>query len=512
LRTLFCSMADCVKSVDRQGRVLDMNPAGLRMVAAKTLDDVKGETATKLIAAPHHARFQDAVRRVFRGESVSAEYEVVALDGTRRWMHQVAIPFRDPNGDGSVTEMLAVTRDITDRMHTLEDQMRLREQAIEASHAKSEFLANMSHEIRTPLNGVLGMAQLLRRTDLDEQQKRYLDTLLSSGEALLGVISDVLDLSRIEAGMMRLQPGPVNLPGLMQTAVNSVRGTARLKGLEVLLDVDPALEPDLNCDEKRLRQILLNLAGNAVKFTDCGEVRLEARLSADQRWVQISVSDSGPGIAAADQERIFERFSQGQSDVARLHEGSGLGLAISRELAHLMGGRVEVHSTLGEGATFTLTLPYVRYVSDAPERAGTQPETVVLKDGRPIKVLLVEDNPTNLEVMCEHLTACGCTVFTARDGMSGVSGVCDAENVDVVLLDLHMPGMSGEDTMKRLQALDCLCSRSPICFVTADVSVETRDRLLDQGAKRVLHKPLDLDTLYQTVLELSGAHAVAMKP
>ena len=355
LEAIVRSITECIKSVDQDCRLVDMNPAGLALIGANCLGQVKGANVLDLIDPAYHETFKEGVRRVFAGETVDQQFQIISFDGTRRWMHQMAVPFRDPDGDGSVTEMIAVTRDVTARVEGEIERERLKEEAIIANKAKSEFLANMSHEIRTPLNGVMGMAQLLQMSSLDSHQHHNLKILISSGSSLLSIIDDILDVSKIEAGMMTFQETPFSLRSTIAATRDAINGVALMKGLTVEIDIAPGLPDHVLGDEARVRQILLNLVGNAVKFTETGGVQLKAFWN-DGRF-RADVIDSGPGVPKNKRDQIFDRFRQASEGLTRTSDGSGLGLAICKELAALADGSVGLADTQPEqGAHFWLDI------------------------------------------------------------------------------------------------------------------------------------------------------------
>ncbi len=376
----------------------------------------------------------------------------------------------------------------------------LRERAEMAKLAKSRFLANMSHEIRTPLNGVLGMTQLLQRTTLDARQQLYAETIRTSGRALLGLINDVLDISRIEAGQLALKRERFSLDAMLASARDTVLAPAVEKGLALDIVRDPSAPAQLLGDETRVRQILINLLGNAVKFTDAGRVELGAAPCGGDR-VRLWVSDTGPGVPENLQERIFERFQQADASRARSHEGAGLGLAIARDLAVLMGGRLWLESTPGEGATFCVELPADAGAQSAGSAA--RPRSVKAAAGR--RVLVVDDNAVSREVVVLGLQAEGYETAEAASGPAALRTVAESPPFDLIILDLHMPDMPGEETFRRLRSLAHASAQAPVLFVTADADARVGERLEALGAAGRVLKPVDLD-------ELCEAVARAMEP
>lgn len=391
--------------------------------------------------------------------------------------------FQDISSEKEYEQLLAQSRDAADR----------------ANKAKSDFLANMSHEIRTPLNGVLGMAKLLAKSELNEKQGFYVDTLLHSGQALLSLLENVLDISRIEAGELILEVDDFDLNRMAGEAIKAVAGIALNKGLTLEMEVEPSLAPVRRGDMRRLRQVLINLLGNAVKFTEQGSVELRVRPGAGDD-VEFEVADTGPGLAPDQQESIFSRFTQADNSNTRKHEGTGLGLAICKELVELAGGEITLQSEVGKGATFRFTWP-LPVVDGAPEcrNRDLSPASIhgTARDG---VVLVVEDNETNLAVLDDALRSAGHDVVQARNGLEALDVVTSVD-VSVILMDLHMPRMNGEEAIKRIRAMPEPISSVPIVTLSADATVETNRKIKALNVQRSFTKPLDLDAVVGEVDE-----------
>jgi two-component system, sensor histidine kinase and response regulator len=382
--------------------------------------------------------------------------------------------------------------------HQLDDARR---KAEEATAAKGGFLATMSHEIRTPMNGVLGMMALLDQTRLDRGQREYLDTARRSGEALLGIIDDILDLSKLEAGRMGVDAMPFAPRSAIDDVAALLRPLARDKGVELELMVGDDVPDRLTGDDRRVRQILLNLVGNALKFTAHGFVRIEATMDTDEsgaRWLRVAIRDSGIGIDDLALSRLFTEFTQADTSTTRRFGGTGLGLAISRRLATLMGGSVLVASALGVGSTFTLVLPAVAAaepdVQDAAAGAA-RPATVAK---RRAVVLLVEDNPVNQLVATRMLQLEGCEVDLAANGAEAVARA-RGRVYDLILMDCHMPVMDGFEATRRLHAELTATSRPPIVALTASVLDEDRELCRQAGMDAALAKPLQRAALAEAL-------------
>jgi CheY-like chemotaxis protein len=382
-----------------------------------------------------------------------------------------------------------------------------------ANDAKSAFLATMSHEIRTPLNGILGMAQAMRVERLTDAQRDQLDVIRQSGEALLAILNDVLDLSKIEAGKLELETIEFSLDDLVMGAQSAFTAIANRKGLSFGLALGDAAGR-YRGDPTRLRQILYNLISNAVKFTECGEVRVSAGY--DRGELRIAVRDTGIGITPEAASRIFEPFIQADSATVRRHGGTGLGLSICRQLAELMGGGMSVESRPGEGATFTLTAPLARVASDetaitSAQQAGGEPEAAPLPPALSLRILAAEDNPTNRLVLKTILHQVGLHPRFAEDGMQAVEA-WRAGEFDLILMDVQMPQLSGVEATRRIRAAEMTAGRSrvPIVGLTANAMSHQLEEYRAAGMDDVLTKPIELPKLIgvlQRFLEAGAALA-----
>ena len=432
------------------------------------------------------------------------EYRLRAKDGSYRWVLARGQALWDQ--DGRAVRMVGSHTDITERKLAEEALQHAKEQAEMASRAKSEFLANMSHEIRTPMNGVLGMIELVLDSELAAEQREFLDTAKHSAHSLLSLINDILDLSKIEADKLELARAPFSIRQSVDEAVRMLAVTARQKGLTLNIDIAADVPECLVADAVRLRQILSNLVGNAIKFTDRGYVTVRVSIEQSSNGgasLHFLVRDSGIGIPEEQQACIFEPFRQADGSTTRRHEGTGLGLAICTRLVQLMGGRLWVESRAGEGSTFHFTAPFEH------SRAGeaNQPGAAAARDvstlaaalhpasAISLRVLVAEDNAVNQNLVRSVLKKDGHAVQLAGNGRE-VLAALEGSRFDLILMDVQMPGMDGFEATAAIRKAERVTgSHVPIVAITAHAMQGDRERCLEAGMDEYLTKPIDLAKL-----------------
>jgi len=386
---------------------------------------------------------------------------------------------------------IAFARDISYRVRAERELIEARDQARAGEKAKSRFLAVMSHEIRTPMNGMLGNMSLLRETALTSEQEGYLGKMETSGDLLLSHVNDVLDIARYEDGKPVVRYRPTRLREVIDSAVDSMRASAEERGNSLTLIYSGPKRGWVHSDPGRIQQILLNLLSNAIKFTDNGSIIVDVRCKTGSDQVEIHVKDDGIGIAEPDLDRVFEDFFTQDDSFARKTEGTGLGLGIVRRIADAMGGDISVTSTLGEGATFSLKLPIPASEppEDAEPPAPKMADAVEQNTTDMLKVLVVEDNQINRDVVRAMLTREGHIVEEAHDGQSGVEKASEKE-FDLILMDISMPVLDGREATRKIRAGKGASAKSPIVALTAHVLPENVSEFLGLGMQDVLPKPL----------------------
>jgi PAS domain S-box-containing protein len=435
-------------------------------------------------------------RAIMEARPIALELINHRRDG-RRFVNELRVsPVFDTTG--RLACFVGIQHDVTERAKAERATARARRAAERANAEKSAFLAFMSHEIRTPLNGVLGTVSLLLDTGLDAEQRAYAETARRCGEAMLHTLNEILDLSRVESGRLALERTPFALADPVREVLDLLAPAVAEKGIRLHATLDPALPARVVGDPGRLRQVLLNLADNAVKFTSQGQV--EISLAAREGRLVASVSDTGIGMSPAVQARLFRRFQQGEASHARRFGGSGLGLMICKKLVELMGGQIAVESIPGQGSSFTFDLPLVPVADSGtpPGHLSPAPVAARVPPGARGRLLLAEDGQANTLVAAAILRKAGYSVDLARDGAEAVAAASSG-TYDLVLMDVRMPGMDGFAATAAIRAIKGPASRVPILALTASVLPQDVDRCLAAGMDGHVAKPLDRERLLLAV-------------
>jgi PAS domain S-box-containing protein len=493
---------DLVASMDQEGRLTYMNEAGRRMVGIPVDADITAYT----LAGLHRAGTREfMLRKVLPVASArgfwEGENEFLTQDGRTLPVSQVVVAH--PAESGGIPTYSTIARDIAERKRFEEALRAATDAAVRADRAKGHFLANMSHEIRTPLNAIIGLGHLVQQTGLDPVQSEYLRKLRQASEALLAIVNDILDFSKIEAGMMTMSQEPLCLEQVCEEVMDILGLKAEQKGLELLLRLAPGLPREVAGDAIRLKQILLNLGGNAVKFTDQGEVETAVSLleeEAERVRLEFSVRDTGVGIDPGQMDRIFHAFSQADESATRRFGGTGLGLAISRRLVELMGGGLKVDSAPGQGSTFTFTAWFGR----AGEPVCPEPT----RDGAGLRVLAADDSPAARDILAATLAGLGCEVSATPDGPSLLAELArDREQgkpCHLVLLDWRMPGMDGVEAARAVLALPGGPPPAVVLMAPSYARQEVEAGTRGLGLAGVAPKPVLPGTLRELLAGLRG--------
>jgi PAS domain S-box-containing protein len=499
-RSLIESNIDALMTTDPSGTITDVN---------RQMETLTGFTRAELIGTPFKRYFTDpdraeaGIRRVLSERSVS-DYELTARarGGTTTVVSYNATTFYDR--DGTLQGVFAAARDVTERKRAEAELQQAKAVAESASRAKSDFLATMSHEIRAPMNTIIGIATLLAKTSLSPEQSRYVQIFRDTGDDLLNLIDHILDLSKIEASQLEVERTGFSLKDLVEKLTQLVAVRAQEKRLALVCEVAPNVPNDLVGDPTRLRQVLLNLLGNAIKFTESGEVALRITSDAEASMagaLRFTVSDTGIGIAPDKLGAIFDRFTQADSSTTRRYGGSGLGLTISKRLVELMGGTIRVESVVGRGSVFSFAVPLQIATGAAPRppvRAGAAGE-------RPLpalRILLVEDSADNSTITQAYMRDTPYRVDTAANGAIACE-MFVAGRYDLVLMDVQMPVMDGLTATRRIREWERANHRppTPIVALTAAALKGDRERCMAAGCTGYLTKPIREEVLLRTIRE-----------
>ena len=503
-RALMDALVDGMIAMDERGTIEYLNPAAERMFGYRG-EEVLGRPVAMLVPEPHRTHLDDNLHTFFgAGEAgpLGVRRELIGRrkDGMTFPMDLAVSETRT----GNRRLFTVLLRDITERKQTEQELASARDQALEAARVKSEFLATMSHEIRTPMNGVLGMGALLLETPLTAEQREYADAVRSSGETLLTIINDVLDFSKVEAGKMSLEVIAFDLRTAVEGVIGLLAEQAHAKGLEVACLIRADVPTALRGDPGRLRQVLTNLVGNAIKFTGKGEVVVRAAVAeetAEAVVVRFEVIDTGIGMAPEVRARLFQPFTQGDGSTTRKYGGTGLGLAISKQLTELMGGQIGVESEPGRGSTFWFTARL--------EKQGmvAQPAGSSRADLHGLRVLIVDDNATNRIVLTQQINSWGMRYGCAENASRALDLLRDAaergEPYDLAILDMMMPGMNGLDLARTIKT-DPLLAPVRLVLLTSYGRPGHGEEARQAGIAAYLTKPTRQSQLFDCLATVMG--------
>jgi PAS domain S-box-containing protein len=497
-RLLADNMADVVTRIRLDGRSGYISPAITDLLGYRPSEMI-GRTAQSFVHPEDRGLILDVYAAMAEGAAHSKiEHRAVRKDGGVIWVETHFKLLRD--ADGRPSEMIAVIRDVSARKAMEAELLAARAEAEAAAAAKAEFLANMSHEIRTPLTSVIGFSGLLAALpDLPPSAQDHVRRIQNGGRALLATVNDILDFSKLEAGQVEIRPEPCDVAAVAREALELFEATAQAKGLS--LSLTGATPPAVWLDPGRLRQILLNLVGNGVKFTDAGGVTVQMVWSSDR--MRIEVADTGVGIAPASQVLLFRKFSQVDGSSTRRHGGTGLGLAICRALAEAMGGEVGVDSAVGQGSTFWIDLPAPLAQADQVAQTGTPLEAEGQADLTGVRVLIADDNLSNLKLAKALLEALGAQCHLVSEGREAVT-VASESLFDLILMDLRMPGLDGVEAARAIRQGGGPNDSVPILAFTAQ-----RPGDLDPVFAGTVDKPIQPDALQAAIMHaLEGPAAL----
>lgn len=469
------------------------------------LENIEKHGILSIVHPDDRGVFRDALKNISKtNDMFKHTCRTNTFNGNERWNRTTGQVIRD--ADGKPVTMRAFVKDVTYELKRAEELERAKDEAVAASHAKSEFLANISHEIRTPMNGVLGMAELLANSDINEQQQEFVKIINNSATALLDIINDILDFSKIEAGALDLDPISFNLSETINDVMSLLLPKAQSKGLELVIDYAPSLPRAFIGDAGRLRQVITNLIGNAIKFTENGHIVL--RVGVTQRkgqnsLVSVSVKDTGIGIEKDKMDAVLKKFTQADGSTTRTYGGTGLGLSISKKIVELMGGRMQVHSTFGEGSTFAFGVPLEEDIS----RDAVVYETDVVAGKR---VLIVDDIAVNRQILSQQVAGWNMVPTTVRDGVEALVALRDAAATktpfDLILLDYFMPAMNGREVAAIIAATDTLNNPPVIILSSSDQSISTQE-MNNIGVRQYLLKPVKERALFQNIVKVLSTDA-----
>ena len=508
LKAIVDYIGEAIITIDGDGTVRSFNPAAERMFGYDEAEII-GRNVSSLATPQHrdehdgHLRNSSVHERRIIGRSRIIQGQ--RMDGTT---FDIELSVSSMEIDRK-RMFVGVCNDVTAQRRAEDALRQMKDQADAASRAKSDFLASMSHEIRTPMNGVIGMAGILLESDLAPEQLKQVRTIKDSGDALLLLLNDILDLSKIEAGEVELELLDFDLRGLLDSVEALWESRLHGKGLTFSFEVAPDVAPVLKTDPTRIRQILFNLIGNAAKFTEVGGVTLaisQRHLTDEELELRFAVTDTGIGIAAEAQSRLFTKFSQADGSTTRKYGGTGLGLAICKELTELLGGEIGVENTARQGTTFWFTVPCAPGDADATDSEIWMHEAVATDDSvtvQPLRILVAEDNHVNQAVLKAMLIKTGHKIDMVANGAEAVNAVMRVP-YDLVLMDVHMPEMDGVTATHKIRELPGEVGQIPIIALTANAMKGDREKYIEAGMTDYVSKPINPNALFAAIAKCNG--------
>ena len=483
------------------GEVLEANNEAIQMFHCDNFFDLKQFLSP---SNPGESRFVDPMQfqNMENGDAVSFSMHATKKDGESFWARVILQRLNHIDYlEGIISDISEQVRMDIELRKAIVSAENARKDAEEANKAKSDFLANISHEIRTPLNGIIGFTEIIMASIDSPEGHLYAGKILDESDNLMTLINQLLDISKIEAKQLQLNKEPFYLRNLLAETISFIRLRARNKGLKLSVQYDEKLPVCILGDSYRLRQILLNLLSNALKFTSLGEISLSAYLemkTGEELTIRFEVKDTGIGIPASMHDAIFESFVQADSSISRQYGGSGLGISISRELVEIMGGNIWFESRENVGTTFYFTIKSRKVEAFNPDDPATGVNKgVQTRELNGASVLIVEDYPTNREIAQHHLESVGCLVDMAPDGFRAIQAVQE-NHYDLILMDVHMPDMNGLDATRKIREMD-ICSDTPIIGMTANVMPANRQECKAAGMADFIPKPLRKRELLETL-------------